>query len=440
MKAGARPFMSEMGRMRAEDLAAVSRLGVEFEHEGHSERVYDADFCIVSPGVPQHVPVIQEMSARGIAIYSEIELASWFCKARIIGITGTDGKTTTTTLIHRICEADGREKGYRAFCVGNIGVPFSSKVLEMEADDIAVIELSSYQLERCTSFRPDVAVITNVTPDHLDRYGGDLQIYAAAKFRIYANQGENDTMIYNDDDPMLHRHFSGSVHRPHRCLPFGIHLVPAATGGGDAVYLDGGMIVSSINGLDVPVIGTDEFMKRSFRGEHNLSNALAAVAASRAAGVGPEIIRKSLMDFQGVEHRQEFVGNICGLDWINDSKATNVNAMRQALEATPGRMVLIAGGRDKGNDYLPVRDLVKEKVSCIIATGESKEKILKAFDGITAVRTADTLLQAVELAKAAAETGQTVLFSPGCASFDMFENFEQRGATFKKLVMELSTC
>jgi UDP-N-acetylmuramoylalanine--D-glutamate ligase len=439
-KIGAVPFISEQGEIGSDESAMLATLGIAFEPGGHTERVFDADFCIISPGVPQHAPVIMEMRARGIAVYSEIELASWFCQARIIGVTGTDGKTTTTTLIHTILEADGLRKGYHAFCVGNIGVPFSSEVLNMGPDDTVVIELSSYQLEGCESFRPQIAIITNITPDHLARYGGDMQRYAEAKFRIYARQGGQDSLIYNDDDPLLHRHFSVDRGFPFTPLPFSTHQGQPGLRNRNGVYLDGEMIVSLEEDLVRPVIETGEFMKRSFRGEHNLSNALAAVAACRAAGVDVEVIRKSLVGFQGVEHRQEFAGNVCGLDWINDSKATNVNAMKQALQANPGEIVLIAGGRDKGNDYRLVSDLVREKVVCIIAVGESKEKLRDAFDGITTVKMADSMQQAVTLARSSATSGQTVLFSPACASFDMFANFEERGKTFKKLVRELSPC
>jgi UDP-N-acetylmuramoylalanine--D-glutamate ligase len=440
MKVGARPFVSEYGAIGPEAQEFLLMLGVPFEQGGHSGRVHDAEFCVVSPGIPQTAKVLHDMDAGSLPVFSEIELASWFCRARIVGITGTDGKTTTATLIHRICEADGLLRGYRAFSVGNIGVPFSSKVLEMGPKDIAILELSSYQLERCYSFRPDVAVLTNITPDHMDRYGGDIHAYAQAKFRIHAVQGEGDTLIYNHDDPMLRAHFDRQEPWPFRVVRFGLKQESLVAGKGDFVTVDEGAIVARSAGGNEEVVSVDAFMKPSFRGDHNLYNALASVAAALSAGVSPEVIGESLMQFNGVEHRQEFAGSACGRDWINDSKATNVNAMRQALQATPAGMVLIAGGRDKGNDYSTLVDLVSQKVDCIIAIGESRQKIVDAFTGIVEVRPAETLREAVSLAAGAGKPGGSVLFSPACSSFDMFSNFEDRGMQFKQLVRELASC
>ena len=200
---GAVILVSEIGRIEEDEALRLENLNIAFEHEGHSERVYDADFCVISPGIPPGAAVVKTLQAKGVQIFSEIEIASVFCKARIVGITGTDGKTTTSTIIHRFCEEDGVRNGYRSFLVGNVGVPFSSMVMDMSSGDVAVVELSSYQLERCFTFKPDVAVITNVTPDHLNRYEGDIEKYAAAKFRIYANQSAADTLIYNSDDHLL---------------------------------------------------------------------------------------------------------------------------------------------------------------------------------------------------------------------------------------------
>ena len=309
----------------------------------------------------------------------------------------------------------------------------------MTEGDIAVVELSSYQLERCFTFRPDVAVITNITPDHLNRYEGDIYRYAATKFRIYANQGDADTLIYNEDDELLREHFAGWEF-PFAIVPFG--LEPAADGGIDRreVLVDGEMIVVRTPDGDDQVIETAEFLKNSFRGRHNISNVLAAVAAARALGIGNEVVRSVLREFKGVEHRQEFVMTLNGASWVNDSKATNINAMRQALESVPGTCVLIAGGQDKGNDYTSIARLVREKVSLLIAIGESQGKISAAFEGIVAVSEAGSLADAVALAHEAAVEGETVLFSPGCASFDMFENFEDRGIKFKQCVHQLQPC
>ena len=220
---GARVLLSELGTIGAKERSALREMMIDFEHEGHSERLYDADFCVISPGITPNTEVVKTMKARGIMVYSEIELASLFCRARIVGITGTDGKTTTSTLVFSICEADGLQHGYRAFSVGNSGVPFSSMVLEMNEGDVAVVELSSYQLERCPTLRPEVAIITNITPDHLDRYDGDINRYAAVKFRISANQRAGDLLIYNADDPLLRAHFAGQqAALPFRLLSFGM--------------------------------------------------------------------------------------------------------------------------------------------------------------------------------------------------------------------------
>ncbi|MEI6651794.1 MAG: UDP-N-acetylmuramoyl-L-alanine--D-glutamate ligase [Chlorobiaceae bacterium] len=437
---GAEVLLSELGRIGEKEVLSLQEKQIRFEEEGHSESVYDADFCVISPGIPPSALVVQIMQARGIPLYSEIEIASCFCKARIVGITGTDGKTTTATLVHRICEEDGRQHGYRSYSVGNIGVPFASMARQMNAGDVAVVELSSYQLERCFTFRPDVAVITNITPDHLDRYEHDMQRYADAKFRIYMNQSAHDTLVYNEDDPLLRAHFSGDADRfPFRILPFGME--PAPEGGVDRrlILLDGDAIVVRKASGEEQLLGTSDFLKNSFRGRHNISNVLAAIAAARALGIGSEAVCKALREFRGVEHRQEFVMTINGADWVNDSKATNINAMRQAIEAMPGTAVLIAGGRDKGNDYASIAELVRNKVSLLIAIGESKGKIASFFDGIVALKVAASLEEAVLFASEAALPGQTVLFSPGCASFDMFKNFEERGQQFKQCVHHLSS-
>ncbi len=438
VREGAKVFVSESGAIGAKGLLLLSEMQIPCEEEGHSDLVYDADFCVISPGIPPFAPVVEAMQARGIPLYSEIEIASLFCRARIVGITGTDGKTTTSTIVHRICEEDGRSNGYRSFSVGNIGVPFSSMVREMSAGDVAVVELSSYQLERSPSLRPDVSVITNITPDHLGRYNGDMQQYAAAKFRIYANQRPEDTLVYNADDPLLHAHFTAdNAQFPFRMYPFGMEPVGQGEIDHRIVLLDGDTVIVRTDSGVERVMATSEVLKKSFRGRHNISNVLAAVAVARALGIGNEPLLSALRSFQGVEHRQEFVKSIDGVDWVNDSKATNLNAMRQALESLPSTAVLIAGGRDKGNDYATIAELVREKISLLIAIGESRRKIVASFDGIVPLKAAGSLEEALLAAREVAEPGQTVLFSPGCASFDMFDNFEERGRQFKECVHRL---
>lgn len=437
---GAAVFVSELGTLSAVEGRRLDELGVVWEQHRHSGRVFDADLAVVSPGIPPSAAVVRRIRELGIPLFSEIEIAGRFCRARIAGITGTDGKTTTSTLLYRIAEADGAEHGYRAFSAGNIGVPFSSLVSEMAEGDLAVVELSSYQLEGCDRFRPAVAVLTNITSDHLDRYEGDMRRYASAKFRIYGAQRKPDTLVYNYDDPLLREHFSCRERLfPFRILPFGIGAGVRESGASEFFIFDGDLISRCRHGGFEPVVAGAEFLKSSFRGAHNISNALAAVAAADALGIGRKAIRGALSAFRGVEHRQEYVRTLEGIDWINDSKATNVNALLHALSAVPGRIVLIAGGRDKGSDYSVLNPLLGEKVSVVVAIGEAKEKICRAFEGVVPTVQAGTLEEAVCMARELARAGDTVLFSPGCSSFDMFEDFEERGRLFKHYTMGLES-
>lgn len=437
-KNGAGVFVSESGRIGDDEHALLELNGISFEEGGHSERVLEADFAVVSPGIPPYVPVIRLLEKEGTALFSEIEVASWFCRARMIGITGTDGKTTTATLVAAMCRADAAAKGYRVFSAGNIGVPFSSLVGEMGRGDVAVVELSSYQLERCDSFRPDVAVITNIMPDHLDRYEGSMQRYAEAKYRIYANQREEDWLVYNFENETLRDHFGKSGRCAPGLVPFSTRKELLAGSEGNYAAMDGDCLTTRINGKIEQVIRADDLLKQSFRGRHNLENALAAVAAAKAAGIGTAPLREALRAFGGVEHRQEYVATIEGVDWINDSKATNLNALRRALEAVPGKVVLIAGGREKGEDFSELENEMREKVSMLVAFGESSGKLVSAFSSIVGVVQASSLEEAVQLAKRQAVAGETVLFSPGCSSFDMFENFEVRGNRFKERIREIT--
>ena len=435
---GAAVFVSDSEPLGEHERSLLEQHGIFFEERGHSDRILNADFCIVSPGIPPDAPAIRRLEKQGVALFSEIEAASWFCSARIIGITGTDGKTTTATLVAAMCGADAAELGYRVFSAGNIGTPFSSLVGEMSKGDIAVVELSSYQLERCKTFRPDVAVITNIMQDHLDRYGGSMRRYAEAKYSIYARQRRQDSLVYNVDNEVLREHFADSGEFVPELVPFGMDKERVGRAGSSYSTMEGEWLATVINGEKEKVISKTDLFKRSFRGSHNLENALAAVAAARVAGVGLSSVRKALREFHGVEHRQEYVRTIQGVDWINDSKATNLNALRQALEAVPGRLVLIAGGRGKGDDFGELEDAVREKVSVLVVFGESKSKFAAAFASVVRVVQVSMLEEAVEQARRYALTGETVLFSPGCSSFDMFENFEVRGMMFKKCILEIA--
>lgn len=435
---GAAVFVSEKNRIGEQERALMVKNSISFEEGGHSDRIFEADFSVVSPGIPPHAAVIMDLEKRGITMLSEIEVASWFCPARIIGVTGTDGKTTTATLIAAICCLDGYDRGYRAFSAGNIGIPFSSLVGEMKNGDIAVVELSSYQLERCRTFRPDVAVITNIMPDHLDRYEGSMQRYAEAKYRIYANQKENDWLVYNYDNEILRAHFDSREQFAPGLAAFSNDMERVAGAVGNCAAMDGEWLTTVISGRKEKVIRADDMLKRSFRGNHNLENALAAVAAAKVAGIGVSQAREALRGFSGVEHRQEYLGTINGIDWINDSKATNLNALRRALDALPGKAVLIAGGREKGNDFGEIEKGVREKVSLLVTFGESRKKFAAALSSVVRVVQVNSLEEAVEVARQHAVEDETVLFSPGCSSFDMFENFEERGNVFKELIREIA--
>ncbi len=433
---GAAVFVSDSAPIAEQEREMLRNIGVVYEENGHSEKVLDADFAIVSPGISPTAPVIQRLEEEGMTIHSEIELASWVCPAPIVGVTGTDGKTTTALLIAAICGYDGAARGYHAFSAGNIGVPFSSVVGKMTQNDIAVVELSSYQLERCDTFHPEVAVITNIMPDHLDRYGGSLERYSEAKYRIFRNQRPNDWLVYNYDNPTLRERFSGGGRGLPGLFPFSTDAGRIAADSERYATVEDEGIVTVIDGQKERVIGFQDLFKRSFRGSHNLENVLAAAAAARVLRIGASSAHKALGNFAGVEHRQELVGTSGGIEWINDSKATNLNALRRALQSVPGNILLIAGGRAKGDDFSDIAGEVRERVSKLVVFGESKETIAGALSPFIVAERADSLEEAVELCRSSACKGDTVLFSPGCSSFDMFENFEERGKAFKDLVRE----
>ncbi|HED31372.1 MAG TPA: UDP-N-acetylmuramoyl-L-alanine--D-glutamate ligase [Prosthecochloris aestuarii] len=434
---GAEVFVSEYGDMKACDRAVLDAHGVEWEDGGHSPRVFDASLCVVSPGVPPDSPVMEGIRSRGIEVVSEIEVASWFCRATVIAVTGTDGKTTTASLVSAICREYAREKSFQVFTAGNIGVPFSSVVAQMSSADIAVVEISSYQLETCSTFSPRVSVITNIAPDHLDRYGGSMDAYARAKYRIFASQGEDDVLVVNYDDPLLREKFGSYAGPGPRLAVFGTDCEGVRNfASSGAVISDGRLLLFDAGAEETEVIREEELLKQGFTGRHNVSNALAATMACRAVGVPVECIRRALAGFRGVEHRQEYVCIRNGVICINDSKATNLNALQKALEALDGPLVLIAGGRDKGSDYRVLRELIASKVSFLAAFGEARARFRDAYGDIVHVEEADSLGSAVSLALCAARPGQVLLFSPGCSSFDMFEDFEHRGRVFKQIITE----
>lgn len=329
-KHGAKVFLSERAPLMDSALEQeLQKLKIKYEFEGHTEKIFNADFAVISPGVPSNAPVVQQLEKAKIKLFSEIEMASWFCAARIIAITGTNGKTTTTLLTKAIFEHEGKEKGYKAFAVGNIGQPFSDYVSEMDKKDVAVVETSSFQLEYCFTYKPKVAILTNITPNHLDRYA-TFEEYAAAKYRIYQRQTKTDVLIANLDDDTLATHFSKKAVQEKlrmRFIPISLER-DLSRRYAECGYLKDGHLILKVGGRKEILMKEEEILSNiNFRGRHNVYNSLASAVAARAMEVRKETIRESIMSFQGVEHRIEFVRELDGVQFINDSKATSVNAL-----------------------------------------------------------------------------------------------------------------
>lgn len=395
--------------------------GVKLELGGHHETTYLAqDLIVPSPGVPADDAFLNLARSKRITIWSEIELAYRFLEGELIGITGSNGKTTTTWLVHHILKA----AGYPAILAGNVGTPLISFVDQMNADTVSVVELSSFQLEWIEKFRPDIGVFLNLTPDHLDRHK-TMEAYTAAKARIFEKQTELDAAVLNADDPPT------AALAPEKPQVFWFSRKNPVSQG------------ACVRGEDLVVVhdGKEEFvMKRAeipLPGAHNLENVLAAVTATRLAEVDAATIAKAVKSFTGVEHRLEFTAEIRGVRYYNDSKATNVDATLKALNAFPGRIVVILGGKDKGSDYTSLQKPLREKAILALLIGAASEKIEKQIAGSVAIERAGTMERAVEIASQAAQPGDIVLLAPACASFDQFENFEHRGRVFKELVRKL---
>jgi UDP-N-acetylmuramoylalanine--D-glutamate ligase len=387
---------------------------------------------VLSPGVPTQSNVVQQARRSGIAVYSEIEAASWFCEAPIVAITGTNGKTTTTSLTGHVVRralADAPER--EVIVAGNIGYPFSDYVLDAGPRDVVVLEVSSFQLDHVDTFRPRVSVILNITPDHLDRYDHDFHAYAQAKFRIFRRQGEGDVVVYNRDDELV-RDYVTETAPGQGVRPLGLTRTDAP---GPGAFLRDDRIVLRIDDEDEPLMQRDEL---ALRGRHNLYNSLAAAVSARVMEVESDVIRESLAGFEGVPHRLEEVRTVDGVLYVNDSKATNVNAVWYALESFDRPVVLIAGGRDKGNDYTDLKPLVREGVRAVVAMGESADTVYEEL-GAEADRRARarSMEEALTLARRLAHRGDAVLLSPACSSFDMYENYEERGDLFRRLVKTL---
>lgn len=427
-KLGFATLLSDAGRIADRYKAALDEWGVEYEEGGHTmERILAADEVIKSPGIPEKAPVVKALRAQGTPIISEIEFAGRYKgKARTICITGSNGKTTTTSLTYQIL----RDAGYNVALGGNIGESFAYSVATGEYDWY-VLELSSFQLDGMYDFRADVAVLMNITPDHLDRYDYCFQNYIDSKMRIAQNQHSRCAFIYSADDQVIAEQLPKYDLRM-RQLPFAAKSA-VASGAGDA-YLDGDGIFTATVGKRSVEIDT---AKMQIKGLHNAYDAMAASLAALAAGVEPEQVRATVESFGGVEHRLERVKEHNNVLWINDSKATNVDSVWYALESMTRPTVWIAGGTDKGNDYAPLMDFAREKVHTLICMGVDNQKLIDSFTGtIPTIRDTHSLDEAMTAAREAAREGDVVLLSPACASFDLFRNYEARGEEFKQWVNE----
>jgi UDP-N-acetylmuramoylalanine--D-glutamate ligase len=423
-KKGFDVFVSDKGLISDKYKNVLSKYGIQWEEGLHSEeKILNADEVIKSPGIPEKAEMIQKLKQKGIPVISEIEFAGRYNTARTICITGSNGKTTTTLLTHHILT----KAGVKAGLAGNIGKSFALQVAENDFD-VYVLELSSFQLDGMYEFRADVAVLLNITPDHLDRYEYDMQKYVDSKFRIIQNQRPGDAFIYCDDDVLIRKEIEKRTINARR-LPFSIeHEVS------EGACLQGKELQININ----PNPQSMSIEELALQGKHNIYNSMAASVASKLFDLRKESIRESLSDFHNVEHRLEHVGKVHGIDFINDSKATNVNSTWYALESMSQPVIWIVGGQDKGNDYSQLTELVKEKVKAIICLGVDNKKIIKAFEGVveTIVETSSAL-DAVKVSYRLGKKGDVVLLSPACASFDLFENYEDRGHQFKTSVRSL---
>ena len=423
LKKGFEVFVSDAGKIKPRYVEMLDRYGIAWEDGGHTEKkVLAADEVVKSPGIPEDAPMVVKAREAGIPIISEIEFAGRYTDAKMICITGSNGKTTTTSLIYHIL----RKAGYNVGLAGNIGQSLALQVAEKDYDWY-VIELSSFQLDNMYEFRAHIGVLLNITPDHLDRYGFCMQNYVDAKMRILQNQDAGDAFVYWADDPVVAGELGKYDIRARRC-PFSILRKDGMAG-----YVADGEYVLDMGGtFRMP----EEAL--SLSGKHNLYNSLAAGIAARLAGVSDEVIREGLGDFKGVEHRLEKVADVRGVAFVNDSKATNVDACWYALDSMKTPVVLILGGKDKGNDYGAIADLVRQKCAGLVYLGADNRKLHDFFDGF-GIPVADThsMKDCVEACVRMARPGDTVLLSPCCASFDLFKNMEDRGEQFKSLVRAL---
>ena len=423
-KKGLEIFLSDAGKIKEEYKNVLIHLGIDWEEGRHSEeKILTADLVMKSPGIPDAIPLVQQLVAKGIPVISEIEFAARYTDAFIIGITGSNGKTTTTMLTHHILKNGGLHVGM----AGNIGDSFARMVAEQDYQ-FYVLEISSFQLDGILEFRPDVAIITNITPDHLDRYDYRFENYIASKFRIAMNQSASDSFLYDLDDPVVTNWLEEHPIQP-KTYPFSLEQQMEQ----GACIKDQNILIRTPNKkieMRTDTIGLS--------GKHNLKNTMAAATVASLVGIRKETIRDSIKNFQGAPHRLEKVLKIHHVQYINDSKATNVNATYFALDSMNTPTVWLVGGVDKGNDYEPLLPLVREKVKAIICIGMDNTKIKETFGNVVDLLVETyAMSEAVKVAYKIAERGDSVLLSPACASFDLFENYEDRGNQFKEAIKNL---
>ena len=418
-------FLSDSGKIKDDAKATLAKWDIQWEEGGHTmEKILNANEVIKSPGIPETIPLILAIKEKGIHIISEIEFAGRYDSAKKICITGSNGKTTTTSLIYFMLKNAGLNVGL----AGNIGQSYAYQVATCNYD-YYVLELSSFQLDGMYDFKADIAILMNITPDHLDRYEFKMQNYVNSKFRITRNMKEEDCFIFCEDDPVTIGHLEKIVTRA-KMLPFSQKNQQEKEG----AYLKGDGMCVDVNG-DVDFYYLKEL---ALQGKHNVYNSMAAAIAAKAIKIDNKIIRESLMTFTGVEHRMEKVLKIKNVLYINDSKATNVDSAWYALDSMTTSVVWIAGGKDKGNDYAPLHQLVKDKVRVLICMGLDNEKLHRDFaDKVDVIIDVQSAKDAVQKAYEYAQPGETVLLSPCCASFDLFKSYEDRGAQFKAAVREL---
>ncbi len=418
---GAVPFVSDAGSEEKlkSSIEYLNNENIDFEIGTHTSKVYDCDMMVVSPGVPSNAEVIKTAKIKKIKTISELEFASLFCKANIIGITGTNGKTTATSL----CDYLFNHCKVKSFSAGNIGLAFSGIALEAKENDYVSLEISSFQLDLIDTFKPKVAMILNITPDHLNRYENRIDKYAESKLRIFENQGTSDYLILNKDSELLTKYFKKA-----KSSLFYYSTTKKVSNG---CYLEDEKIKFVRDDKEeFSCDSSDIFIK----GEHNIQNAMAVIIAAKIFNLDNEKILEALKSFKGVEHRLELVREIGGIKFINDSKATNVDSVIVALKTFNDPIFLILGGQDKGNDYSMIEDLVIEKVKKIYAIGSSAEKVFNYFHKKVKTELKKDFDEVIKSAISEARSGDVVLLSPACASFDMFDNYEHRGKVFKEIV------